>query len=79
MRSGPEDQSTLRFRQLLFDTRVHDFGEGALHATTASCWIRPVGQVAGRSCGRRMSDVPSHLQEFVNRYAAQGTFSLRLV
>ena len=52
---------------------------------TSERWSEDVSEDVAREiqhrCNLQLSDVPSHLQEFVDRYAAQDTrqFSLRLV
>jgi hypothetical protein len=52
---------------------------------TAERWSEDVAEDVAREiqhrCNLQLTDVPSHLQEFIDRYAAQdmGQFSLRLV
>jgi hypothetical protein len=48
---------------------------------TSECWSEDVTREIQHRCNLQLSDVPSHLQEFVDSYAAQDTrqFSLHLV
>ena len=81
------DMETADLETVIQDLLAGEYGRPirVIAFNTSERWSEDVSEDVAREiqrrCNLQLTDVPSHLQEFVDRYAAQDTrqYSLRLV